>query len=203
MTPCRPRSRVPNGNCCKRRSRPLPLPRSASAKRARHWAGSAPGSPRSPGNTGWFCSLAALTRLPDGCGNGRQRRIVTTRSCAGLADAGPPRRGLRHARPCGSTRPEERVDLMNRLLPYMPLLLALSASSPFWQGRASGLAAYRLSAWGEMPRTGLPDLFAGGRGIRALRRDHGPCGRHRRREVPVVDLPPSIRFPTLELRVAR
>ena len=43
----------------------------------------------------------------------------------------------------------------------MPVLLALSASSPFWQGRASGLVAYRLSAWGEMPRTGMPDLFAG------------------------------------------
>ena len=56
-------------------------------------------------------------------------------------------------------KPGQRVDLMNRLLPYMPLLLALSASSPFWQGRATGLAAYRLSVWGEMPRTGLPDLF--------------------------------------------
>ncbi len=56
-------------------------------------------------------------------------------------------------------RPEDRVDLMNRMLPYMPVLLALSASSPFWEGRSTGLAAYRLSVWGELPRTGLPDLF--------------------------------------------
>jgi glutamate---cysteine ligase / carboxylate-amine ligase len=56
--------------------------------------------------------------------------------------------------------PSRRVELMNRLLPYLPLLLALSASSPFWQGRNTGLAAYRLSVWGELPRTGLPDLFA-------------------------------------------
>jgi glutamate---cysteine ligase / carboxylate-amine ligase len=55
--------------------------------------------------------------------------------------------------------PSQRVDLMNCLLPYLPLLLALSASSPFWQGRNTGLAAYRLSVWGELPRTGLPDLF--------------------------------------------
>jgi carboxylate-amine ligase len=41
--------------------------------------------------------------------------------------------------------PKRRVDLMNRLLPYTPLLLALSASSPFWEGRNTGLAAYRLS----------------------------------------------------------
>lgn len=57
--------------------------------------------------------------------------------------------------------PSRRVDLMNRLLPYTPLLLALSASSPFWQGRNTGLAAYRLSVWGELPRTGLPELFSG------------------------------------------
>lgn len=56
--------------------------------------------------------------------------------------------------------PGRRVDLMNRLLPYTPTLLALSASSPFWQGRETGLNAYRLSVWGEMPRTGLPELFA-------------------------------------------
>ena len=56
-------------------------------------------------------------------------------------------------------RPEDRVDLMNRLMPLMPLLLALSASSPFWQGHPTGMKAYRLSVWGELPRTGLPDLF--------------------------------------------
>ena len=52
-----------------------------------------------------------------------------------------------------------RVDLMNRALPFMPLLLALSTSSPFWQAHRTGLLAYRLSAYREMPRTGLPELF--------------------------------------------
>ena len=51
-------------------------------------------------------------------------------------------------------RPEARVDLMNRLLPTMPLLLALSVSSPFWQGQRTGLAGYRLCVFGEAPRTG-------------------------------------------------
>ena len=50
---------------------------------------------------------------------------------------------------------------MNRLMPFTPLLLALSAASPFWQGRATGLAGYRLCVFGEMPRSGLPDLFDG------------------------------------------
>ncbi|MBV8615398.1 MAG: carboxylate-amine ligase [Acetobacteraceae bacterium] len=99
-------------------------------------------------------------------------------------------------------RPEARVDLMNRLLPFMPLLLALSASSPFWQGRATGLAGYRLSAFGEMPRTGLPDLFAGPE-------DYERYVAMMTRSGAIADasflwwaLRPSVRYPTLELRVA-
>jgi len=52
-----------------------------------------------------------------------------------------------------------RVEIMTRLIPYTPLLLALSTSSPFWQGRDSGLKGYRLAAYDELPRTGLPELF--------------------------------------------
>lgn len=99
-------------------------------------------------------------------------------------------------------RPDERVDLMNRLLPYTPLLLALSASSPFWQGRPTGLAAYRLSVWGEMPRTGLPNLF----------KDAAEYARYVDIMIKsgVIDdasflwwtLRPSIHYPTLEMRVA-
>jgi glutamate---cysteine ligase / carboxylate-amine ligase len=55
--------------------------------------------------------------------------------------------------------PAARVDLMTRMLPFMPLLLALSTSSPFWQGQRTGLMAYRLSVYRELPRTGLPELF--------------------------------------------
>ncbi len=99
-------------------------------------------------------------------------------------------------------RPEARVDLMNRLLPAMPLLLALSASSPFWQGQATGMAGYRLSAFGEMPRTGLPDLFAGPE-------DYARYVEVMTRAGAITDasflwwtLRPSVRYPTLELRVA-
>ena len=53
-----------------------------------------------------------------------------------------------------------RIDIMNRMQPYLPLLLALSTSSPFWQAQRTGLLGYRLAAYRELPRTGLPDLFA-------------------------------------------
>ncbi|HEU4660784.1 MAG TPA: carboxylate-amine ligase [Pseudolabrys sp.] len=52
-----------------------------------------------------------------------------------------------------------RIDLIMRLTPYLPLLLALSTSSPFWQGHLTGLHGYRLAAYDELPRTGLPELF--------------------------------------------
>jgi glutamate---cysteine ligase / carboxylate-amine ligase len=55
--------------------------------------------------------------------------------------------------------PARRVEVMTRILPYLPLFIALSASSPFWQGRVTGLKGYRLAAYDELPRTGLPELF--------------------------------------------
>jgi glutamate---cysteine ligase / carboxylate-amine ligase len=55
--------------------------------------------------------------------------------------------------------PDQRVDVMRRMLPYLPLFLALSTSSPFWQGRRTGLKGYRLAAYDELPRTGVPELF--------------------------------------------
>lgn len=98
--------------------------------------------------------------------------------------------------------PEARIDLMNRLLPFQPLLLALSASSPFWQGEATGLKAYRLSVFGELPRTGLPELFSDAA-------DHARFVAIMTRAGAIADasflwwsLRPSIKFPTLELRIA-
>ncbi len=99
-------------------------------------------------------------------------------------------------------RPEARVDLMNRLLPAMPLLLALSASSPFWQGQATGLAGYRLSAFGEMPRTGLPDLFADAEDYARYVAVMTAAGSIKDASFLWWTLRPSVRFPTLELRVA-
>jgi len=55
--------------------------------------------------------------------------------------------------------PARRVDVMARMLPYLPLFIALATSSPFWGRRATGLKGYRLAAYDELPRTGLPELF--------------------------------------------
>jgi len=54
---------------------------------------------------------------------------------------------------------ELRIDLMNQATYFLPHLLALSTSSPFWRGEDTGLKCYRLSVFEEMPRTGLPQRF--------------------------------------------
>ncbi|MDQ2095235.1 carboxylate-amine ligase [Rhodalgimonas zhirmunskyi] len=54
-----------------------------------------------------------------------------------------------------------RIDLMNQLRYFLPHLLALSCSSPFWQGEDTGLSCYRLTVFDNLPRTGLPPKLDG------------------------------------------
>ncbi len=96
---------------------------------------------------------------------------------------------------------ELRIDLMSQLTYFLPHLLALSCSSPFWEGENTGLRCYRLTVFDALPRTGLPEKFA----------SYSEYERH----VNVLinagvledstkiwwDLRPSARYPTLETRV--
>jgi carboxylate-amine ligase len=50
--------------------------------------------------------------------------------------------------------------LFNRLRAHLPLLLALSANSPFWQGRDAGICSARTIVFSSFPRTGIPRRFA-------------------------------------------
>ncbi len=51
------------------------------------------------------------------------------------------------------------IDLMNAARYFLPHLLALSTSSPFWMGRDTGLKSYRTTIFRRFPRTGVPDHF--------------------------------------------
>jgi carboxylate-amine ligase len=99
-------------------------------------------------------------------------------------------------------QPDTRVDLMMRLTPYLPLFLALSTSSPFWQGHLTGLHGYRLAAYDELPRSGLPEYFHTKEDY-----DEFVSALTWARIIPDASyiwwaLRPSLRYPTLELRVA-
>ena len=52
---------------------------------------------------------------------------------------------------------ELRIDIMNQVCYFLPHILALSTSSPFWQGENTGLKSYRSVVFADLPRTGLPD----------------------------------------------
>ena len=60
----------------------------------------------------------------------------------------------------GVADPEMAIVLHNRLRAHIPLLLALSGNSPFWQGRDSGLASARTPLFQAFPRVGIPRAFA-------------------------------------------
>lgn len=101
----------------------------------------------------------------------------------------------------GIEDPHLRIDLMNQVKYMLPHLLALSTSSPFWDGRPTGLLAYRLVIFQNLPRTGLPEEFVSwGEYQRyvdilveaGLIEDSSKLWWHIR---------PSGRYPTLEMRI--
>ena len=59
----------------------------------------------------------------------------------------------------GVPDPEDAIKLLNRMRAHLPLLLALSVNSPFWQGRDTGLASARTPLFQAFPRVGIPRVF--------------------------------------------
>jgi len=96
----------------------------------------------------------------------------------------------------------DRVRLMNLAMPFLPLFLALSCSSPFWHRRITGLASYRQSLYDEWPRSGVPDYFDDEEDYAAFAAllaevDAAPDASYL-----WWAIRPSLSFPTLELRIA-
>jgi carboxylate-amine ligase len=60
----------------------------------------------------------------------------------------------------GVPDPEDALQLANRLRGHLPVFLGLSANSPFWQGRDTGLASARTPLFQAFPRVGIPRAFA-------------------------------------------
>ncbi len=96
---------------------------------------------------------------------------------------------------------DTRIDLINQMTYFLPHLLALSASSPFWQGEDTGLASYRLTVFDNLPRTGLPPRLSGWseyeRSVDLL----VDLGLIEDSSKIWWDLRPSAKFPTIETRI--
>jgi carboxylate-amine ligase len=54
---------------------------------------------------------------------------------------------------------QSTIDMMNMVRYFLPHLLALSTSSPFWMGRDTGLKSFRTTVFRRFPRTGVPEQF--------------------------------------------
>jgi carboxylate-amine ligase len=101
----------------------------------------------------------------------------------------------------GVSDPEDAIQILNRVRPWLPTILAVSVNSPFWLGEDTGYGSYRTEIWRRWPTAGTPDPFA--------------CRADFDRLVEVLletgsiddparihwDVRPSPRFPSLEFRV--
>lgn len=94
-----------------------------------------------------------------------------------------------------------RIDVMRRAIPFLPILLALSTSSPFWQGMNTGFSSYRLTAYDELPRTGLPPLFADWKQYHDYTEVLRKAGVIRDPSYIWWAVRPSLKYQTLELRI--
>jgi carboxylate-amine ligase len=96
---------------------------------------------------------------------------------------------------------ELRIDLLSQAAYFLPHLLALSTSSPFWQGAPTGLKSYRLSIFDELPRTGIPHQFSSWSEYERTVELLVHAGLIEDATKLWWDLRPSARFPTLEMRI--
>ena len=94
-----------------------------------------------------------------------------------------------------------RIDLLGQATYFLPHLLALSTSSPFWEGVQTGLKSYRLSVFDELPRTGLPYQFESWSEYERTVELLVSAGLIEDATKLWWDLRPSARFPTLEMRI--
>ncbi len=102
----------------------------------------------------------------------------------------------------GIEDPHLRIDLMNQVRYMLPHMLALSTSSPFWDGVPTGLLAYRLVIFQNLPRTGLPQEFASWGEYQRFVEILVGAGLIEDATKLWWDIRPSSRYPTLEMRVS-
>jgi len=100
----------------------------------------------------------------------------------------------------GIADPDLAVATMNRVRPWLSVLVALAANSPFWQGIDTGYASYRLQVWQRWPTSGMPPRLRSYAEFRELV--------DQLQAIEAIEDPtflywyvrPSIRYPTLEFR---
>lgn len=97
---------------------------------------------------------------------------------------------------------EEGVGAIDRIRPWLPVLLAISANSPFWDGRDTGYASYRSQAWARWPSSGPTELFGSAKAYHQLVDDMLASEVLIDRAMVYFDVRLSSSYPTVEIRAA-
>ncbi|MEU1117629.1 MULTISPECIES: glutamate--cysteine ligase [unclassified Streptomyces] len=97
---------------------------------------------------------------------------------------------------------EEGVAVIDRIRPWLPVLVALSSNSPFWQGHDSLYSSYRSRVWGRWPMAGPTEIFGSAERYEQQVQDMVATGVLRDRGMVYFDARLSHRYPTVEVRVA-
>ena len=95
-----------------------------------------------------------------------------------------------------------RIDIMNQVRYFLPHLLMLSTSSPFWEGQDTGLKSFRLAVNQECPRSGLPGYLHSWAEYQSMIDVLVQAGVIEDATKIWWDVRPSARYPTLEARIA-
>lgn len=102
----------------------------------------------------------------------------------------------------GIPGPDDRIAALDGARPWLAPLLALSASSPFWQGADTGFASFRTPVFRRWPTTGVPPPLGDWGGFEHLAATLADAGAAEDATHIYWDLRPSVRYPTVEVRVA-
>jgi glutamate---cysteine ligase / carboxylate-amine ligase len=102
----------------------------------------------------------------------------------------------------GIDDPDDAIEVMNRVRPWLPVVLAVSVNSPLWLGEVTGYCSYRNRLWQRWPTAGIPGSFSSRADYEALRK---ALLATRSIDDPARiywDVRPSNKFNTIEFRVA-
>lgn len=102
----------------------------------------------------------------------------------------------------GIDDPDLRIAVLDRVRPWLPMLLALSANSPFWEGDDTGYASYRYLVFSRWPTFGTPETLGTWAEFRSLVDGLVESGAIDDQSRLYWTVRPSSRYPTLEFRIA-
>lgn len=97
---------------------------------------------------------------------------------------------------------EEGIAVLDRIRAWLPVLRAISANSPFWQGRDTSYASYRSRVWNRWPSAGPTEPFESAERYHRRVADMVATGALLDNRMVYFDARLSVRYPTVEVRVA-